>query len=124
MMLLHLAAVALAQPAVLVDCTELGSALRLFGRGGAAVEADDKGAPVAVPEGLWTFRFLSDDIGKLEVKPDTVLVASFEDQGKKHVLQLAAWPATALDDKLCKDLRKGELSPPTSVLLTWRLAAD
>jgi hypothetical protein len=40
------------------------------------------------------------------------------------VLQLAAWPVTALDDKLCKDLRKGELSPPTSVLLTWRLAAD
>jgi hypothetical protein len=117
-----LAGLALAEPAVWIDCSELGSSLGLIGRGGVHVPADDKGEPVGVPQGSWTLRFLTEDVGRLEVRPDTVLLSYFEDRGTRNALRLAEWPAADLGEKLCKRLKKGDLAPPSKVLVSWRLS--
>lgn len=116
--MIWLASLAYAEPAVLVDCSELGAALSLVVLGAARIPAAEKEKPVKIPEGQWTLRFLTEDLGTLEVRPNTLLIAAFAGD----TLELAAWPVATRTKKLCKKLHQGQLPAPTEVLVSVPLA--
>lgn len=107
-----------AEPAIYVNCTGLGDSLAFVGRGGARVSSDDPKDPPGVPEGQWTLRFLTDELGAFEVRPNTVVIATLDDA----LLLLAEWEAMPVDRKVCKRLRKAQLPASKQVLVSVPLA--